>query len=113
VRQEVVVLIERLEARPGGAPRVLGADRQGRDQGAERPEHAAHQAHGRVRQRFELRVGLLRVGEVALQDLQEDLVGDVEQVRAQGRDAIADEGCRAAVLAPVHGREQHGPDGVE
>ena len=80
--QEVVVLVEELEARPGVAPRVLRSDRQRRDQVAERPEHAGHQGDGRVRQRPELRVGLLRVREVPLQDLQEDLVADVEEVRA-------------------------------
>ena len=32
MRQEVVVLVEQLEARPGVAPRVLRSDRQRRDQ---------------------------------------------------------------------------------
>ena len=82
--QEVVVLVEELEARPGVASRVLRSDRQRRDQVAERPEHAAHQRDGGVRQRPELRVGLLRVREVPLQDLQEDLVADVEEIRAAG-----------------------------
>jgi hypothetical protein len=109
MRQEVVVLVEELEARPRAAPRVLRSDRQRRDQVAERREHACHQGHGGVRQRPKLRIGLLRVREVPLQDLQDDLVADVEEIRAEGRHAIPDEGNRIVVLAATHGREHHRP----
>jgi hypothetical protein len=52
------------------------------------------------------------VREVPLQELQEDLVADVEQIRAQGRHAIADEGDRGVALATTHGREHHGADRI-
>ena len=84
VRQHVVGLVEQLEAGPGGAARVLRARRERGDQVAERLDDAEHQADRRVGQRLELGVGLLGVREEPLQHLQQDLVADVEQVRAPG-----------------------------
>src|SRR5262249_58847135 len=102
---EVVVLVEELEARPGVAPRVLRADRERRDQLAERRQGAGHQRDGRVRQRPELGVGLLRVREEPLQDLHDDLVADVEEVRTSARHLISDQGDRVVALAAAHGCE--------
>ncbi len=88
MRQQVVALVKQLEARPGVHARVAGARREGGDQIAERLDHLEHQVHRRVRERLQLGVGLIGVREEALEDLQQDLVGHIEQVHDLGGDRI-------------------------
>ena len=88
VRQQIVALVEQLEARAGADARVAGPGREGGDQIAERLDDLEHQCHRRVRERLELGVGLIGMREEALEDLQQDLVGHVEQVHDLGGDRI-------------------------
>jgi hypothetical protein len=87
---------------------------QGRDQPAERLEHPQHQRDRHVGERCELFVGLLGVCEEALQPLQEQLVGDIEQIGHPRADRIADQRHRlvVAVTAP-HLCRQDRADRVE
>ena len=53
-----------------------------------------------------MRVGLLGVGEVALQHVKQDLVADVEEVGAARGDAVSDPRDGVVVLGWAHGREE-------
>ena len=91
VRQHPVGLVEQLEAGRGRAARVLRARRERGDQVAERLDHLEHQVDARVGEHLELSVGLLGVREEALQERQQDLVGDVEQVHDLSGQRVGDQ----------------------
>ncbi len=113
MRQQVVALVEQLEARARGLPLVTGAGRERGDHVSERLEHPHHQPDGRVGQGLQLRVGLLGVGEEALEDLQQDLVADVEQVGDPGRQRVGDQRDLDVPLGRADVGRDHRPDRVE
>jgi len=113
MRHQVVVFVEQLEARSRGHAGMIGPHGQPRDEVPEWPEHPQHDPDGRVGQRSQLLVALLRVREVALEDLQQDLVAHVEQVPAARRETLADLRHRVVVLTAPDGGEHHRPDRIE
>ena len=113
VRQQVVGLIEQLEARARVLPLVTGTSRQRGDHVGERLEHRHHHLDGRVGQGLQLRVGLLGVREVALEDLQQDLLAHVEQVGHPGRHRVGDQRDLDLALRRADVGRDHRPDRVE
>ena len=92
MRHQIVALVEQLEAGPGRLPRMRFSDGEGGDQVAERLDHLPHKPDRGLGQRLELGVGFVCVREEPLEDLQQDLVADVEQVRHPGGERVADQG---------------------
>ena len=92
---------------------MIRPDRQRREEVPERPEHPQHDPDGRVGQRSQLLVTLLRVCEIALEDLQQDLVAHVEQVPAARRDALADLRHRLLLPTAPDGGEHHRSDRLD
>ena len=113
MREQVVDLVEQLEAWPCGDARHVRTDRQRRGDGPERLDRRIHQPDRDVGQDLQLFRGLVGVGEVPGEKLEQDLVGDVEQIHAADRPGIGDErhGDAGRLLADV-GRHDR-PGGLE
>ena len=113
VREQVVDLVEQLEPRARGHAGEVRPDGQRRDDGAQRLDHRVHQPDRDVGQDLELLRRLVRVGEVPRQELEQDLVGHVEEVHAARRPRVRDQRHHdTRGLRPDVGRHDR-PGGLE
>ena len=108
MREQVVGLVEELEARPSGPARMFGADRQGGEDITQWLDHVEHQPDGDLGEDLHLLVVLVHPAEEPVEKLEEHLVGDIAEV-GDGRGlGIADQVGGLAVLGGPHECRQNG-----